>query len=397
MQNVTGQVVRGDDFFDRGKDIAGFWDGLKTDNLLLLAPRRVGKSSVLREMENKAHAWGYTAVFVDVSDCGDELHFVQRLYTAILAHHRSSERLWGWINNSWLGETISKVQKIDVTGVGGIQFKDDESRWADMGEELAEGLQKLDGKTLLQIDELPVFLLKLLNRADDTGQGRVREFLYWLRRLRQAYPQVRWMLTGSIGLDTITSRLNIADAINDLRIVSLGAFDRPTSHRFLKALAENYEIELEEPVREHMLNRLGWLVPYYQQLLFDEVRKHKRPSIANVDYAMDDLLKPKNKTRFDYWRQRLFDELGRPDADYALSLLSAVSRDPNGVSRSILSQILSKPISDPDIREDKLRYLLDVLESDGYLVQANHRWSFQSPLLREYWLQRVAPPVSSHE
>jgi hypothetical protein len=44
-----------------------------------------------------------------------------------------------------------------------------------------------------------------------------------MRRLRLEFPAVRWMLAGSIGLDTVTARLNVADAINDLRIVSLAA------------------------------------------------------------------------------------------------------------------------------------------------------------------------------
>jgi hypothetical protein len=46
---------------------------------------------------------------------------------------------------------------------------------------------------------------------------------------------------------------------------------------------------------------------------------------------------------------------------------------------------------------DKVRYLLDVLENDGYLVEEGKRWRFRSPLLREYWLRRVAPPESANE
>jgi uncharacterized protein len=44
-----------------------------------------------------------------------------------------------------------------------------------------------------------------------------------------------------------------------------------------------------------------------------------------------------------------------------------------------------------------MRYLLDVLQNDGYLVEENKRWRFRSPLLREYWFRRIAPPEAGNE
>ena len=35
------------------------------------------------------------------------------------------------------------------------------------------------------------------------------------------------------------------------------------------------------------------------------------------------------------------------------------------------------------------RFLLDVLENDGYLVVDEGRYVFRSPLLRDYWRARV--------
>ena len=67
------------------------------------------------------------------------------------------------------------------------------------------------------IDELPVFVLKLL--AEDETAARAKNFLYWMRGLRTgevSSDQIRWLIAGSIGLDTVTRRLNLADTINDL-------------------------------------------------------------------------------------------------------------------------------------------------------------------------------------
>jgi len=396
IQNVTNQVVEGSDFFDREREIARYWKGLQTDNLLLLAPRRVGKSSVLRRMNRFADKEDFTGIYLDVSDCRDELHFVQRLYSAILDHHNSADRLWKEIENSWLGKTIKRVKKAGV-GVFSLEFEANNSDWARMGEELAGALESLEGKTLIQVDELPVFVLKLLNRTDPTEQGRIREFLYWLRRLRQAYPRVRWMLAGSIGLDTVAARLNIADSINDLGIETLGAFSVETANALLQELAKTYQMDLEDSVREHILARVGWPIPHYLQLIFHKLRDHSKPRSADVNAAVETLLDPHHKSVFDYWRQRLRDEMGRPDADYATALLNASCRTPSGVRRSVFQQALNKAIPDADSREEKLRYVLDVLENDGYVVEHEKLWMFRSPLVREYWSRRVAPPEADDE
>src|ERR1022692_3338283 len=131
MRNVTGAVAEGDDFFDRAREmaqcwrdldtdnlllLAQCWRDLDTDNLLLLAPRRVGKTSLMKKMADGAGAQGFATAFVDVSDCADELRFVQRLYAAIL-NDNIGDRLWNQIENSWLGKTMHRVPK---GGGGGV-------------------------------------------------------------------------------------------------------------------------------------------------------------------------------------------------------------------------------------------------------------------------------------
>jgi uncharacterized protein len=393
MRNVTGAVAEGDDFFDRVREIESFWADLESDSLLLLAPRRVGKTSLMRKMGEQALGRGYSPIFVDVSDCPDELCFVQRLYRTVLETDEGN-RLWLRMKDSWLGRTIQRVQKVGGYGFS-VEFGQTESAWARQGEEFVDALSRLEGRWLVQVDELPVFLLKLL--APDDSRSRVREFLYWLRRVRQQFSGIRWFLAGSIGLDTVAARLNMADAINDLRIVTLGAFEAETADALLARLADAYGVELSQDVRQHIVTSAGWPAPYYLQLIFHGIRRKRAATVADVDAAIDNLLGPQHRNYFDYWRQRLFEELGTPDAQYAIRLLNAACRMPAGVSRTVLSHTLAESLADPRAREEKLRYVLDVLRNDGYLVQAKNRWSFQFPLLREYWLRRVAPLENSHE
>ena len=389
LRNIAGQLVEGDNFFGRATEIRRYWRGLETDNLLMLAPRRVGKSSVLKRM--KAYPENdMSVVFADVSDCSTEFAFIKRLYNEVLTYHSSSEQLWNSITASWLGKRIARVRRAGV-GPFMIEFEGDESHWSQAGETLADAISELQKDTLIQIDELPVFLLRLIDRTENGNQDRIREFLYWLRRLRQSHPTVRWMLAGSIGLDTITARLNITDAINDLKIETLGAFHEPAAHELLVLLGKTHKIEIAENVRNHIFTRVGWLIPYYLQLVFSELRDHPRPDVGQVDAAIERLLDASHRAVFDYWRQRLREEMGSVDDVHARRLLSHVCRTPKGVRNSTLRTALSAVISEPEACDTKLHYLLDVLQNDGYLIEDGGRCCFRSPLLREYWLKHVAP------
>ena len=60
-------------------------------------------------------------------------------------------------------------------------------------------------------------------------------------------------------------------------------------------------------------------------------------------------------------------------------------------TRETLAQVLAPVLVDPRERDAKLRYLLDVLQSDGYLVEQGRRWRFRFSLLRDFWRERVVP------
>jgi hypothetical protein len=80
-------------------------------------------------------------------------------------------------------------------------------------EELVATLDAQDRDTAILVDEIALFVLELV-RADPHA---ARAFLYQLRRLQQAYPRVRWGLTGSIGLDVVARRLDLQGALVDMR------------------------------------------------------------------------------------------------------------------------------------------------------------------------------------
>jgi len=76
---MTGQVVFGDKYFSRPKDEQRVWRRLiQGGHLILLAPRRVGKTSLLRHLENNLRE-GYVFLYTMVQPCNTEHDFYKQI------------------------------------------------------------------------------------------------------------------------------------------------------------------------------------------------------------------------------------------------------------------------------------------------------------------------------
>lgn len=390
MKISVGNPVEGEDFFNREKEQARVWRKLEGSHLLMLAPRRIGKTSLILRLCASAAEHGFQAVQCSFARCESEQDCVRLLCDTVAEQQATWKKLADTL--------ITPLERLKGVKIGPVGIDWDKSQpldWRSLGDSLGKALEQLDTPWLVCIDELPVFILNLLKQGED-GQRRAKAFLYWLRDLRQRhYRKVKWLLAGSIGLDTITSRLGISDTINDLEPFPLAAFDEATALQFLAKLAESYHLPLSDTVRQAIVQRVGWPLPYYLQLMFSQLRDEwedsgVEPGQAAVERAFEHLLQPAYRVHFDYWRQRLEEELGQPEAGHAALLLDHASRDPAGLSRDALAQILHQHIHDDPQRDRSLNYLLDVLANDGYLVERDGRHAFRLEWLREYWRRRLA-------
>lgn len=400
IENSVGRPVRGGNFFDREREQRLLWQRLATDHVLLLAPRRVGKTSLLYRLADDAPAHELRAVYLTVAHAQREVEFVKALVDA-LGSHKDGEGAVKRVSKGPLKRLLRRTRRIDA-GPLSLEFDttspEAEQHWTTLAEELASAMERLGHAWLVLVDELPIFVMTLL-RQDPSGL-RARAFLNWFRDLRNPAGRaaeahkIRWVIAGSIGLDAVVARYNVGDTINDLNPVSLGAFSPEVADAFLRELATSYGLVLDDAVRARVCERAGWLIPFYLQIIFSKLHELateqlETPSVALVDRVVDALLGPTYRAYFDYWRQRLTEELGHPDDTHALALLSAAARAPEGASRAVLAQVLGEHVSDAAERDAQLRYLLDILENDGYLVLEADQARFRSALLREFWLRRV--------
>lgn len=384
MKISVGNPVEGDDFFDREQEQVRAWRKLEGSHLLMLAPRRIGKTSLILRLCATAGKHQRYAVHCSFAKCETESDCIRELFKALATQQTVGQR------SKTVFERVKSV-KLGPLGVDWHEAKPES--WREAGEELGKALCEGDDDWLVCIDELPVFIINLLQQGED-GRRRARAFLYWLRDLRQNhYRRIKWLMAGSIGLDTLAARLGLSDTINDLEPFPLDAFNEDSALRFLGKLAESYNMPFSEELRRFIVARVGWPVPYYLQLMFSQLHEESddtglQPDEAMVVKVFEKLLGNSYRTHFDYWRQRLDEELGQPEAGQAALILTQACQSAAGETKSSIAQALSKAIHDLETRDKSLNYLLEVLVSDGYLVERDGRYTFRLEWLRVYWQRR---------
>ena len=403
ISNKTGPEVSGDDFFGREWEFQQLVKSVRAqEHVLISAPRRVGKSSLMKKVLSWGRDKGYIAVEANVQDCKDESDFLEILAEAF----RKSGIKLGLLDNIYKQINVLRSLldgiKINVSSVGlefGKSLSPEWRKTTRVFDKLFERLVSNDQKVLVGMDELPIFLSRVMKADLENGAKRLDLILHWLRSIRQEHPQIVWIICGSIGLDTFAEQHNLTGTINDLRLQPLGAFSDQEARTFLKLLSEspNNPLKLRDEIIDYIIEKVGWPLPYFLQLVFQVVdempldeRSSEYPLAEDVDNACDRLSGAGCSNYFAHWKTRLHDLLSIPDEDVAKAILKAVSHYRAGLSRNKLLQVLisQQPNVDVEKLEERLRFLLDMLERDGYFIRTNSIYTFRSFLLREFWKRR---------
>lgn len=243
----------------------------------------------------------------------------------------------------------------------------------------------------------------MLEKLVQRDRQEAEQLLAWLRIWRQSLGACRFVFTGSIGLQSLLERHGLGETMNDCYSYPLGPYKLAEAHglwQHFAPIADEVPWLVEESVIAYALNRVGWLSPYFLCLMLDECiraareRRQECPSdatsearleIEDVNDAYEKLLA--ERSRFHHWEKRLKGTLMPNDQDFCLSLLTYLSRFPEGLTLNQLSSRLAKREPDPDLRAQRLQDLLVRLTDEGYTStpDGNRRIQFLSFPLRDWW------------
>ena len=326
-------------------------------------------------------------MFINVEGEDNEIGFL-RLFVEGLKEQKS---WFGKAKDSTFKTLNDLLQSLELElkadDIGSMTVKWNQVKTADLKTQLLDLLRSMnDG--LIVIDELPILLNRIAK--SENGKQRAESLLHWLRSFRQLPDmQIRWVFCGSIGLDSFTERMGVVKTVNDLYAFPLGAFTPEVADQFLEQLGRDTNLPLSAEVRQEVIARIGWPLPYYLQLLFSKLKSANRARsqagvvvVSDVQPAFD---KAAVQSNLGTWMERLDEQLSDEDARLAKGLLDLLSRQEKGRKRTLLEQHLVSLHTAPEMATDKATRLLKMLERDGYLLSQSGVYAFRSPLLRAYW------------
>ena len=388
MRGSTGPAVTGEDFFGREADLEILMQKIvEGDHILLTGQRRMGKTSIAREIGLRLEADGWISIYVDVEGASSIKDLIRKIGHAVFQIAPIATRILRKV-----GEKLDRIEKVEAFEFG-LEFGEmlDSGNWRDLGSQLFEICRNHDKKVFLVIDELPIFLSRLYQQDD--GADQIEILLSWFRAELQMVHDAEMVVlySGSIGLVPLVSRLGITDRINHLYQYRLGPWSEATSIECLKRLSESYEIPMDEDVPQAIVDKLGVCIPSHVQLFFDRIRLHVRmEGLARITESevdtvyFRDLLGPPCSMDLYHFESRLRDGLDDETYEIAMTILTeaAVRGTFSTESKNALIARYGRVTDDS---AQKVEWALDTLLHDEYLQRDDSGYFFKSRFLTDWW------------
>jgi len=372
--------------FDQGHDVA------------MPGPRRLGKTFVLERVLDAADQRGWHAVKVDVAGCQDTGSAFREFCEQIGRNLPGGAQLI-----SMLQQRLSQFWSPRSDGTGSW-YQDlltmDHGKWF---ARLLKGMNEDAGQRwVLLIDELPIFLKALHDRGPE-GIIEARAFMNFVSRMREAHPRIRWLITGSIGIEPLARAGNYQGVLAKFHNFNLEPLSEPQSIDFIQDLAQHGQLHHRRTITSAearaLVTEVGWRSAYYLEALARELigdPSHDPETAARLaSQAVERLLQPAQMSTFGTWEEHLRKHYPDPDRTLAFLVLEKLSVDSDPRSVDVLLAALARP----EWTHSKVRPLLTRLHIEGFITMSD--WAgatptcgFRNPLLRRWWRRYTPQPIA---
>ncbi len=376
MRNIVGQTPRGNDFYPRDMVINKIYRRLDAgSHIFLSAPRRAGKTSIMRYME-EFPLKGYAFVYINVEDVEDSEDYFRSLSEALLNSHAVTKMMKASKKTQSLFEEFA--DHIKSIKVWNIEIETQSKEQPKYSREFEKLMSELDTKSftiVMLIDEFPVTVEQIEKKHDI---DEARRFLHINRSIRQrAKRGIQFLYTGSIGLPNIARKMNATATINDLNVVEVPPLSKKEAADFIRRLFKHYKVKHERGVVNYILEKLRWLMPFFIQLvvqmLIDEFEISGQPTNRiMVDKVFDKASNHRNNIYFENYYSRLNKSLVKEESVLAKEILSKIAIE-NEIPLDAFKGV-------PDATA-----VLEILQFDGYINDNGNSYKFNSPILQNWW------------
>lgn len=386
MKNVIGVPAVDEDFFPRDREVEKIYRSLANgNNIYLSAPRRVGKSSIMKFLQDNPRN-GFQFVLGNFESCKSDDEFFTQLISEITKSPdiiKRAKRL-----SKKVQEVFHRFDSLNIEAFGlKLEAKAKEgTHLRQTLKDLLEALKSEDLKLVIMIDEFPEVVLNILEHQ---GQTEAANFLHQHRQLRQEISSDRracFIYTGSVSMHHIVAKVADPKTINDFDIVTVDPLSKQEAKKMAGLLLSEHRVDISDNQLDALIDRLQWCVPYHIQLLIKEILEvyHEKKYHEPMDWvasAFENLLGRHNKPQFDHYFNRLPKIYHGGEKDFVMQALQAVAGD----TPPTYSQLAN--LANTCGCLGRCAEILEALEVDGYIVE-NHtagNYFFRSPILQAWW------------
>jgi AAA+ ATPase superfamily predicted ATPase len=407
MEIVTGGITTGDDFFEGRKQYVDELAKLiSTNDILLVGPRRTGKTSLikeylLREKENQG-----ICLYLNLEDCKGLYEFYVRVIREVL-NLTDKLSLLQTQTGQFIKDSCNKLSQIfkgkikfptDGLGTnieGSIEVAIptfDANTISELQQELNLILSNLKAPITIVLDEFPEIIFKFpeASRIDETKQ-----LLSGLRAVRQklTVDQVkthRVIIAGSINLENTLNSMGLGDTINDLTPLKIPNLTSDEGYTLLTSLALGAEFQFSDPneAKDFFTKQFGYCTPFYIQLFADNLRNIKRQKrqdhfdLGHIKDAYKVLIQGDRGPN--YFLKRLHNPAyySGSERDPALNILRAIAKKQFETSAHTTDEEIKHLIPDSLIR---IRLMIKLGLDDFFQVGGGGNYIFDCQVICNFW------------
>ena len=377
-KTIIGTAAEGSKYFQRKRIESLILRALRKGNFVhFTAPRRTGKTSILKQLANENYD-DLICMYEDIESDKTSSDLYRRLIKLI---EKSINKSDNWGKKMWTTITSKKIKGISLHGK--IELESESIDYRQLFLDLVNVIQNSEIKIVLFLDEFPDVIN---NIRENEGSETALNVLHTLRSLRQTSDFTQsfsLVFSGSVGLTHIVRKIGRAKLLNDLKVIELEPLNVQEFDEFVSFITEGASLYIPVETRNHIEVKLRQLIPYYIQLIIEkgdewtEDNDSTTLTIADVDHVYQKLITESDK--FIDWVDRIKTYFS-DHSKFLLHVLTTIAHREELVMQEVLN------IANQHNVEDFEELIHQVLIADGYLTKnESGKLIFASPLLRDWW------------
>ncbi|MFZ1292533.1 MAG: ATP-binding protein [Melioribacteraceae bacterium] len=365
-----GQIVEGEYFYDRDVEVERLKSTLAGgNNIVLYAPRRYGKSSLVKKALKELNKEGLITVYLDFMSIYSRETFIKN-YSKLIAENAENQ----------IEKTVKKISKLIRGIVPSITFNQQGD--PEFSFSWINGAEKIE--TLEDVINLPEKFATTKKRwivAFDEFQEITKlngdSFEKNLRSLIQHHKNVSYLFLGSRThlLKDMFSNKNRA-FYNSAALLNLNTIDIKFSIDYLRRQFLRDKIKITTEVAVYIINSVN-SIPYYIQFVAAEIwqqviNKHEEITKKHVDSAIKTIIELKSDY---YW------ELTSKLTNYRKKVLSALCHSSIGIFSKEVTEKFSLGAN------STTQKAISSFIEDGIIEPFENKYEFADPIYKLFLLK----------